>query len=414
MSTLTWRGDAPAIAQVDTLTVGGTIEADDVFKMTINGKTLNVVAGSTVASTVATTIATAWNACPIPEFKEITALATTGGALTLTADAAGKPFTVTVATTEAGGGAADAQTFTRASTVASSGPNDWSTAANWSGGVLPANGDSVVLENSKSDILYGLDQSAVTLASLSVSQTFLATVGLPRTNAGGYVEYRPQYLRIGATTCTLGVGNGQGSGRIKIDFYSIQTTCAVLNSGSAAETGVPSILLKGTHASNVLNLTKGSVGVAFFAGETATLATVNCGYLSNVNGDSNLTLGGGVTLTTVKQSGGAIVAASNITTLTQYAGTLTLQGTATIDTATIEGTLFDQSTGTFTTLTVLGKYDRRQSMAAKTCTNVTLYRGAEWHDPFHAVTLTNGIVLAQATPGEVTLDIAPNLTLSLN
>jgi len=413
-STITWKGDAPAIAQVDTLTVGGTIETTDNFTMTINGKAVNVVAGSTVAATVAATIATTWNACTIPEFKEITAAATTGGALTLTADVPGKPFTVTVATTETGGGAADSQTFSKASTIASSGPNDWSTAANWSGGVLPASGDTVVLENSKSDILYGLDQHAVTLASLIVSQTFLATVGLPRTNSGGYVEYRPQYLQIGATLCTIGNGSGQGSGRIKLDFYSIQTACTILNAGSAAETGVPSILLKGTHASNVLNLIKGIVGIAFFAGETATLATVNVGYFSNINGDSNLAMSSGVTLTTIKQSGGSIFAASNITTLTQYAGLLTLQGSATIGTATLEGTLYDQSTGTFTTLTVLGKYDRRQSMAAKTCTNVTLYKGSEWHDPFHTVTCTNGIILSECVPEDVTLDIAPNLTVTLN
>src|SRR6185295_12509087 len=111
MASTTWRGDAPAVAQVDTLTVGGTIEATDIFKMTINGKTLSVTAGSTVAATVATTIATAWNASTIPEFAEITAAATSGGALTLTADTPGKPFVCTVSTTEANGDPADAQTF---------------------------------------------------------------------------------------------------------------------------------------------------------------------------------------------------------------------------------------------------------------------------------------------------------------
>jgi hypothetical protein len=414
MSTLTWKGDAPAVAQVDTLTVGGTIEASDVFTMTINGKSLNVVAGSTAAATVATTIATAWNASTIPEFKEITAAATSGGSLTLTADVPGKPFTVTVSTTETGGGAADAQTFTKASTTANSGPNDWSTAANWSGGAIPANSDIVILENSKVDILYGLDQHGVTLASLIVAQTFTGTIGLPRTNAGGYAEYRPTYLQIGATLCTIGKGDGAGSGRIKIDFYSIQTACTIQNSGSAAETGLPSILLKGTHASNVLNLIKGNVGVAFFAGETATLATVNVGFYSNVNGDSSLVLGSGCTLTTVKQSGGKIAAESNITTLTQYAGELTLRGSATLTTYTIEGVLYDESTGTFTTGIILGKYNRQRSMAAKTCTTITLYKGCEWHDPFHTVTITNGLVLSQCTPEDITLDIAPNLTLTLN
>ena len=39
MATVRWLGNAAAVAQVDTATVGGTIEADDLFKLTINGKT---------------------------------------------------------------------------------------------------------------------------------------------------------------------------------------------------------------------------------------------------------------------------------------------------------------------------------------------------------------------------------------
>lgn len=66
-------------AGVYTVTVGGTIVATD--KFTIGG--VEVTAGSTSAATVASTIATALNADT--DFKKIyTALATSGGALTLT------------------------------------------------------------------------------------------------------------------------------------------------------------------------------------------------------------------------------------------------------------------------------------------------------------------------------------------
>lgn len=407
MSTLSWTGDAPAIAQVDTITVGGTWATNDLAKITINGNVVQFTVGATTTiAAVCAGLAAAWNASTVKEAMEITAAA---GAttVTLTADAAGKPFTATVSKTSTSG------TISTTTTVANGSPNDWANASNWSSGSVPANGDTVILENSKIDILYGLDQHAVTLAALNIAQSFTGTIGLPRTNSSGYVEYRPQYLQIGATLCTIGRGDGQGSGRIKIDFYSIQTTCTIQNSGSAAESGVPSILLKGTHASNVLNLVKGSVGVAFFAGESATIATVNVGYYANVNGDSTLIMGSGVSLTTIKQSGGSVVAESNVTTLTQYGGAFTMRGAATIATATIEGTLFDESTGTFTTLTILGKYDRRHSMAAKTCINISLYKGAEWHDPFKCVSYYNPINLAECSLEDVTLDIAPNCSLMI-
>jgi hypothetical protein len=301
-STISWRGDAAAIAQVDTLTVGGTIEADDLFKLTIGNKTLTVVAGSTVAATVATNIAAAWNAltqAQAPEFFEITAAATTGGAFTLTAKTAGKPFTVTQTTTEANGGAADNQTFGIAHTVVNAGPNDVSTVANYSGGVLPASGDTLVFENSSSPAIYGLSAlAAVTLAALHVKQSYTGTIGLPRNNGSGstsYLEYRPQYLQVGATTWDVGVGDGSGSGRLKFDFGSVQFTGSVLNGGSQAESYVPSILLLGTHASNALTVLKGTVGVAIFAGEVSTLASLGLGYVSSVQGDANVQLGDGVT-----------------------------------------------------------------------------------------------------------------------
>src|SRR5687768_5979997 len=89
-------GSFTAVAQVDTLTVGGTVEADDVFKVTMTGEdgtavTLDVVAGSTTIATVCTNIATAFNASADARFIPVTALA---GAttVTLTADTAGVPF----------------------------------------------------------------------------------------------------------------------------------------------------------------------------------------------------------------------------------------------------------------------------------------------------------------------------------
>src|SRR4051794_15444652 len=117
MGTVRWRGDAPAVAQVTAWVFGGTWETDDVVKVTINGKTVSVTTGSTVIATLLDTVVTALNASTIQEIAEIT-WSRSSSSLVGTCDTAGVPFTCTVSTTEAGGGAADAQTIDGAASSA--------------------------------------------------------------------------------------------------------------------------------------------------------------------------------------------------------------------------------------------------------------------------------------------------------
>ena len=98
--------------------------------------------------------------------------------------------------------------------------------------------------------------------------------GLPRFNAGSYVEYRPTFVQVGATTVNIGTGSGSGSGRIKHDAGSVACTWNVLGAGSSSEQGLPAVQLKGTNAANVLDVQKGTVGVALDAGSVSTLATL--------------------------------------------------------------------------------------------------------------------------------------------
>jgi trimeric autotransporter adhesin len=416
-STISWRGDAQAIAQVDTLTVGGTIEATDLFIMTIGNKSLSVAAGSTVAATVADNIVAAWNACTIPEFLEIVAAATSGGSFTLTAVVPGVPFSVSQSTTEANGSTSDGQTFGIAHSVGSEGPNDVGVAANYSTFTLPVDGDTLVLENSSSSLLYGLfSLSGVTLAELHVKQSFTGEVGLPRTHGSGdsaYIEYRQQYFQIGATVWDIGTGQGSGSGRLKFDFMSVQFTGTVFNSGVSAENYMQSVLLLGDHADNVLSVLKGTVGVAIFAGESANLNVLNMGFVDSPQGDSNVQLGDDVTVTTITKSGGILTVGSNITTFTQYDGTTTVSGTATVTTAIVGGMLVDQSSGTFTTVTLLsnGVYDHSRSLAAKTITTLTANAGSQYLDPYGKVTLTNGLTPQGCKPSEITIDVPVGTTL---
>lgn len=403
MSTPRWVGNAAAVAQVDTLTIGGTIEVGDLFKATINGKTLSYPAGSTAAATEATAFAAAWNALSAtlyPEFAEITAAATSGGALTLTADTPGKPFTVSVETTEANGDAADAQTFGRAATVANSGPKSWDTAANWDTGAVPVDGDDVRID-SGGDILYGLDQSAVEPATLTIAQSYTGKIGLPVTNrdnqSAPYPEYRDQYLKIGPVVMTIGEGPGSGSGRIKIDTTTDPHVTRILNTGQPESPANGAVILKGSESTNAIHVQRGFVDVAPFLGETADLAALTVGP------DATVYLGAGVTLsdTEIIQSGGSLTinsATSGTATITLNDGTLTINSGGQVGLTVRGGTCIFNSTGTLggnPRVEGNGHLDFSHDLRDKTVTNPIEVFGenARVSDPYRVVNPGGSFVL---------------------
>ena len=418
MATKRWIGGALAVAQVDTLTVGGTIEAGDKFNITINNKTLSVSAANTDADDVAAQIATAWAALDstyYPEFAEITAAAVgSGGQLTLTANTPGVPFTATVETTESDDIAADSQTFGTATTTSSAGPNHWDSAGNWSGNSVPVDTDDVYFENSSISVLYGLSQGSLDLASLHIKQSFTGQIGLPQHN-GSYSEYRTDYLTLGtATVLEIGEGEGTGSSQIKIDVGSNQCTATIHNSGNPATAGLEAIILKGTHSSNAVQVKKGSVGIAVFAGESATVATLKVGYVDNQDADAIVRCGSGTTLTTIVKSGGQLTISSNVTTLTQDAGTTTINGAATLGTLNLDGgTLKYLSTGTLTTAKIGdgGVLDFRADLDSRTVTNCTMGKGASLFDSFETVTWSNPITLNRCSISDVALDLGVHITI---
>jgi hypothetical protein len=414
VATVIWKGDAAAVAQATVCTVGGTIEADQNFTITIGSKSLNVVAVATTASGVVARIVAAWNALSptaYPEYSGITIVDNLNGTFTLTGTP-GVPFVVTLVTTEADGSPSDSETFTQSTPTAASGPAFWSEKQNWSTGAVPAGGDDVVIQNSSAGILYGLDQQSVTLASLSIDQSFTGTIGLARTNPSGYVEYRGTYLQIKATTVTIGAGSGAGSGRIKLDTGSGQCAIQVHNSGSPAEQGVKSILWKGTHASNTVTVNKGSFGAAVFAGEAATIATLKQGFRTNVAGDSDVLLGGGCTLTTITKTGGSLEVNSGFTTLAHSAGETVIAAGTPATLSITGGAVRYKTAGTYTQASVAsgGELDFRQDLRPRTGTNTALSAGAVLRDPAKTVTFTNPIALA-CTLDDVTLDLGANINL---
>ncbi len=420
MATNVWEGSAAAVAQVDTLTPGGTIEADDIFIVTINGKSVSAVAGGTAVADVCDAVTAAFNASTEPEFAELTAADATAY-VTLTSDTAGVPFTVTVSTTEAGGGAADLQTFTRAASVANSGPNDANVATNWSTGSVPG-ADEIVFEDSTVSCLYQLDQiGAVT--SCTVKSTFTGYIGLPHTNAHLYAEYRPTALDLGTAMATIdvGQGNGAGSGRINLAVgnRTAATSITVYKTGSRASSRTPSLLLTtGTQSDDTtLVVNHGDVGVAVHASDTAVIDTLKMGYVSSMSSDAKVTCGSGVTLTTVAKGGGILLCDADITTLTQNEGTTTLLAAATLTTGTLNGgTLYYNSSGTFTTMHVAGgaTLDFRQDARGRTGTTTTIYQNGTIRDPAQTVTWTNGIAMSYCGLADITLDIGEGKTITLS
>ena len=353
MATKYWLGTAAAVAQVDTFTPAN-VEEDDVFTLTATAEDgTTTVAISFTATTnnvanVCTGLSAAWNASTNPLCTAVTA-ADGVTELTLTADVAGVPFYVASSTTEGGGN--DTQTLTRAATTASSGPNDWGVAANWSASGVPEAADNVYFENSTVSVSYGLyAQAAVALASLHVSQTYSGFIG----TANYYMQILSSILNIGHY---YGSGSPTGSGRIKFNLAATACVITIYNSKtSAEETYKQPIRLLCNQANTTITIIKGKVAIAADKpGETSTLGTAYLRYDTTVATDSSLELGSGVTITTVSKSGGDLTLRSACTTLTSTGGTCRVDGSGAITTLNCDGgAISHKGSGTISTLNLDG------------------------------------------------------------
>lgn len=416
---------------VPTASTGGSLTSGTTYYYTMTatnaaGQTTQATQVSYAASGTNLTAVLTWTAVPgatgykiyrsttSGSFGSSTLLTTIGSGSTVTysdtgiSTSSGTPPGTNTATSPA--------TFTQSTTVASAGPNDWSIAANWSTGTVPATGDSVLITNTSASILYGLSQSAITLASLQIDNTFTGTIGNPDFNSSSYFEYRPTYLAIGATSVIIGQNGGAGSGRMRLNFGTVQTTISVYNTGTALDTGLTALQIQGSNSSNALYGYKGSVGVAVQNTESASFASITAGFITNQNTDFNFYGGKNLTLTTFNQNGGIATLNNSLTTHNATFGTLYFLGTGTIETSTLDNAkLVVYSTGTISNLNVgpKGVADFAKDARPKTVTNTTMYIGSTLNDPIKCVTYTNGIALSQCRVDEVTIDLGENRTIGL-
>jgi hypothetical protein len=149
-----------------------------------------------------------------------------------------------------------------------------------------ATGDTPIIDQDGTVILYGLDNHLVAVPEIRVLADNV-TVGLPKQNTNGYPEYRGDYLQLAATKWTLASSN---TGRLKCNSGTTASTFNLSASGSGAEEGIPAVLILCNNSSTVLNASGGEVGVAWFGSETATIGTIN------VQGAAVVTTGAGCTL----------------------------------------------------------------------------------------------------------------------
>lgn len=391
MATKYFLGTATAVAQVTTVQVTG-YDAATTYKITVAGEDIVSELGVTDADGTASAISSAWNASTNPLATQVTASVATD-TVTFTADNAGEPFTLSSSVTGGSGTIGAASTST-----ASSGPNDWSTAANWSDGSVPVDTDTVIIAGISTPICWGLDQNTVDLTELIVEQTYTGKLGLDlnvlataadaSTSSSAKNEYREDYLKISATTVRLGQhlgpGSPGGSSRIKIDNTKAGASDTIVydTASASSETGKPSVRLKVAHASSELFVLEapGGVGVAVDEpGETSTLALVSVGDRTTQAG---VFVGGGTTLTTWRQQGGTCVLerdTGTLTTCTVTGGTLETLGAFTITTLNVTGGTLraNHGGGGVTTANLSGgQVDMTRNTDAVTWTTINLEPGA--------------------------------------
>ena len=208
MANKTWLGGATAVAQVSTITLNNdTDDAETALTVTMtaeDGSTQqeSITPSGTDESTIAAALQAELDSSTQTLFQAVT-WTQASNVVTGTAKTAGVPFYFSSAYTGGTG------TTTDATGTANAGPNDWATAANWSGGTVPSGSDAIFFVEGAHDLLYGLDQSGTTYGNFHVGKNYTGTLGDPNDGTPYYLQ-----LDLGSAECFI---NGRGNG-VFIDF----------------------------------------------------------------------------------------------------------------------------------------------------------------------------------------------------
>lgn len=416
MAIKTWVGRAASVAQV-TKVIYSSIVSTNTYSVTINGKTISVVATSTSLATLLDALIAAWQASAEPEHQEMTAAyhyaaGPTLDGLQLTANTSGVPITVTAAATTGSATVTDE--------TAASGPNFWNVAANWNGAALPSAADDLIVENSAVSILYGLTDTA-NYTSLKILASFTGTIGLPATNPNGYPEYRTRYLSLGngsgTIAVTIGDGEGNHSSGIRLNMADNATTLVVLDGQSTTA----------TYPIEVFDMKSTSTAVVYGGGvliddtTTGTIASLKVDARDGSRSRPRVKTTNRITATAVEAYGSGTVVAlnGNGTTLkARESAIVTVATAAAIATVTIStrAQVLWESTGGIGTLLEIeyeGLVDFTRNMSAKTVAAAKAHRGSALRDSFGVVVYTAGVQMIGCKVGDATLDFGASRTISV-
>lgn len=399
-----WRGGAKAVAQVTTISFSAYTSGVE-YRVTCNGKVVAFEATASTAANVFDGLVAALAAATDAEFRDFTAVNATS-TLTLTGTQAGRPFTVTASTD-------DTPTATVTNAVAATGPNHLFEAANWVGGAAPSAGDDLVFADTAASVLYGLESTGSDYGDITVDSTFTGQIGLPATNAAGYPEYRPRFLKLGnaaAYALTIGQGRGRQSSRIQIDANGGDLTATIFGSGAGDSTYAITII--NTANTSDIAISGGSVLVdATSSGGTATVRiTPGATGQAQVELSERITAAGAITM-----SGGSLRLRGVATSLEAYDNAQAIvTGNLTTAKTGQGGSIHWESGEGITNLNLFaaGAFSFARNGAAKTVTNCTMSPGARLEDPLGVVTFTNGIDLTGCRLQDVQLDLGRERTIT--
>ena len=390
MATKTLSGDAPTVAQVNTVTPA-TVETGDIFAITLGNHageayTLTHTASAATVKDVVdaiTVLAVAAASAGTAPWDEVT-VTDDDTANTITADTAGVPFWVTTSTTDGGGN--DTQTLTDASVTAVSGPSIYGIAENWDGNVLPVSTDDVRIPAGQTVLIYGEDDSAVLLASFHTEDGNTINIGS---------DAHP--LKIDSDDTQL---NGTGTCYIE----SINGAVIVRKSGSGGS-GTYALHLRGSGNSAVdIQVIDENNYVIL---ETGTWTDVRIS-----NGTVKLTEN--ASHTDVSVQNGTVVVESSSTDIRQYGGVITDRGGTDTILDIQDGTCYIENVTTIGTATIKGIMDKSRDLRGITITNTSILAGGTINDPQGKITHTNGIDLQYAGLEDVSIYKGTHFTIALS
>jgi hypothetical protein len=341
---------------------------------------------ATTAAAVATTLRNAMAATSVPaQFKDATyTIRGTGSASEVVATTtAGLP--VTFSTVDEVGTGSDPITSVGNEQNAT-GPNHYNNIANWSLGAIPVVTNDVIIDGALPGILYGLNPSLVTFASLTITSDFSdskSAIGLDEINPKGYPEYRLRHLTVNTSKLNIGAGSGRCCQRINLNLGTVACETVIHNTASGSNS-TPSVNILNNNASSKFTVLRGAVQIGdrsggsvglFSEGYVAEAATVNIGPN---------------TVTTTLTNVGTLNTFGNIGTLKQLKGVGTVNDCGITTELIIEGgaansSLIYKSDNTIPLMTLGGTFDASKDPRSVAITDLTLKKGSAILDTYGSI-----------------------------